>query len=337
MTGWTATATAASAGVFSLGEGPLWDAPRDRLLWVDVNVGTVHEGRLDGDDVVQTGARHYDRTVGAVVCSAAGDLLVAGAQTLITQTLITQTLISETLITAAGGGPRIIPAGARRRLNDGACDPAGAFLVGTMALDGSRGGDALVRVERDGTVTVLDDDLTLSNGLAWNPDGTLLYSIDSIPGVVWVRSYDAASSATGPRREWLRITDGLPDGMCVDAEGHLWIAIWGAGQVRRYTPDGRLAGIVEVPAPHPTSVAFAGADLDLLLITTATAELGADRLAAYPQSGRLFLARVGVTGLPVTPWAGPASVTPGTGPTPVTPGEGPTPVTPGAGPIPGET
>lgn len=288
MTGWTATA--ASAGVFGLGEGPLWDAPRERLLWVDVNAGTVHEGRLDGDDVVPTGARHYDRTVGAVVCSAAGDLLVAGAQT---------------LITAPGSGPRIVPAGARRRLNDGGCDPAGAFLVGTMALDGARGGDALVRVERDGTVTVLDDDLTLSNGLAWSPDGALLYSIDSIPGVVWVRSYDAATGVTGPRREWLRITDGLPDGMCVDAEGHLWIAIWGTGQVRRYTPAGRLAGTIEVPAPHTTSVAFAGADLDLLLITTATAQLGADRLAAYPQSGRLFRARVGVTGLPVTPWAGP--------------------------------
>jgi sugar lactone lactonase YvrE len=260
------------------------------VLWVDVNAGTVHEGRLDGDDVVPTCARHFDRTVGAVVCSAAGDLLVAGAQT---------------LISATGSGPRIVPAGARRRLNDGACDPAGAFLVGTMALDGARGGDSLVRVERDGRITVLDDDLTLSNGLAWNPDGTLLYSIDSVPGVVWVRSYDAATGVTGPRREWLRITDGLPDGMCADAEGHLWIAIWGAGQVRRYTPDGRLAGIVEVPAPHTTSVAFVGADLDLLLITTATAELGADRLAAYPESGRLFLARVGVAGLPVTPWAGP--------------------------------
>jgi sugar lactone lactonase YvrE len=248
----------------------------------------VHEGRLDGDHVVVTGTRRWDRTVGAVVCSAAGELLVAGAQALLTD--------PET---------RVVPAGARRRLNDGACDPAGAFLVGTLALGEVQGDETLVRLERDGTLTVLDDDLNLSNGLCWSPDGTLLYSVDSVPGIVWVRSYDAATGATGPRREWLRITDGLPDGLCADADGHLWIAVWGAGEVRRFTPDARPAGVVTVPAPHTTSVAFAGPGLDRLLITTATATLGADRLAAYPMSGRLFLADTGIAGLPVTPWAGP--------------------------------
>ena len=282
------TARVASAETFLLGEGPCWDAPRDRLLWVDVDAGTVHEGRLDRDRVVVTGSQRRDRTVGAVVCSAAGELLVAGARSLLTE--------PET---------RIVPAGARRRLNDGACDPAGAFLVGTLALGDTEGEESLVRLERDGSLTVLDDDLNLSNGLAWSPDGTLFYSIDSVPGIVWVRSYDAATGATGPRREWLRITDGLPDGLCVDADGHLWIAIWGAGEVRRFTPDARPAGVVTVPAPHTTSVAFVGAALDRLLITTATAMLDAAQLAAYPMSGRLFLADVGVTGLPVTPWAGP--------------------------------
>jgi sugar lactone lactonase YvrE len=284
------TATVASAETFLLGEGPLWDAPRERLLWVDVDAGTVHEGRLDGDRVVVTGSQHRDRTVGAVVCSAAGDLLVAGAQTVHTTREV-----------------RVVPAGARRRLNDGACDPAGAFLVGTLALGDTEGQETLVRLERDGSLTVLDDDLNLSNGLCWSPDGTLLYSIDSVPGIVWVRSYDATTGATGPRREWLRITDGLPDGLCADAEGHLWIAVWGAGEVRRFTPDGRPAGVVTVPAPHTTSVAFAGPGLNRLLITTATAMLDAEQLAAYPMSGRLFLADVGVTGLSVTPWAGPIS------------------------------
>jgi sugar lactone lactonase YvrE len=281
-------AEVASTQRFMLGEGPVWDAPRDRLLWVDIDAGTVHEGRLDGDRVIVTGTRKWDRTVGAVVCSAAGELLVAGAETLLTT--------PETRIVAAGSG---------RRLNDGACDPAGAFLVGTLALDEPQGTETLVRLERDGSLTVLDDDLNLSNGLCWSPDGSLLYSIDSIPGIVWVRSYDAATGATGPRREWLRITDGLPDGLCADANGHLWIAIWGAGEVRRYTPDARPAGVVTVAAPHTTSVAFVGAGLDRLLITTATAHLDAGRLAAHPMSGRLFLADVGVAGLPVTPWAGP--------------------------------
>ena len=284
------TAAVASAETFLLGEGPFWDAPRERLLWVDVDAGRVHRGRLDGDRIVVTGSQHRDTTVGAVVCSPAGDLLVAGAQALLTTP---QT--------------RIVPAGARRRLNDGACDPAGNFLVGTLALGGPPGAETLVRHERNGSLTVLDDDLNLSNGLAWSPDGTLFYSIDSVPGIVWIRSHDAASGAVGPRREWLRITDGLPDGLCVDADGHLWIAVWGAGEVRRFTPDARPAGVVTVPAPHTTSVAFVGSGLDRLLITTATAMLGADKLAAYPMSGRLFLADVGVAGLPVTPWAGPTS------------------------------
>ncbi|MEU8230731.1 SMP-30/gluconolactonase/LRE family protein [Actinoplanes sp. NPDC048967] len=282
------TAEVASTQSFMLGEGPVWDAPRDRLLWVDIDAGTVHEGRLDGDRVIVTGTQKRDRTVGAVVCSAAGELLVAGAETLLTT--------PPTRVVAAGSG---------RRLNDGACDPAGAFLVGTLALGDTEGEETLVRLERDGSLTVLDDDLNLSNGLCWSPDGSLLYSIDSVPGIVWVRSYDAATGVTGPRREWLRITDGLPDGLCADADGHLWIAIWGAGEVRRFTPDARPAGVVTVAAPHTTSVAFVGAGLDRLLITTATAHLDAGQLAAYPMSGRLFLADVGVTGLPVTPWAGP--------------------------------
>jgi sugar lactone lactonase YvrE len=283
-------AVVASAAAYSLGEGPLWDAPRRRVFWVDIDAGTVHEGHLDGDRVVHTRSRTVDRTVGAVVCSAGGELLVAGAQSVAT--------ISgdhETVLLAPGS---------QRRLNDGACDPAGRFLVGTLPFGDARGHETLVRLEADGSVTVLDHDLSLSNGLAFSPDGTLLYSIDSRPGVVWVRAYDPVTGATGPRREWLRVTDGLPDGLCVDAEGHLWIAVWGAGEVRRHTPDGRLAGVVEVAAPHTTSVAFVGDRLDRLLITTATAELTAEQLTAWPDSGRLFLADVGVTGLPVTAWAG---------------------------------
>jgi sugar lactone lactonase YvrE len=286
------SARVASVDVFGLAEGPLWDPPRRRVLWVDVDAGTVYAGELGGGQVLVRRSWQLDRTVGAVVCSASGDLLVAGARALIT-------------VTEAGSvtGPAIM-AEPTRRLNDGGCDPAGNFLVGTLALDGARGHEILVRIERDQTVTVLDEDLTLSNGLAWSAHGTLLYSVDSVPGIVWIRSYDAVTGASGPRREWLRVTDGIPDGICLDADGYLWVAIWGAGQVRRYAPDGQLAGIVDVPAPHTSSVAFVGDDRDQLLITTATADLPAEQLAAFPDSGRLFLADVGVTGIPVTPWSG---------------------------------
>ena len=151
---------------------------------------------------------------------------------------------------------------------------------------------------------MLDDDLGLSNGLGWSPDQRTMYSVDSKPGTVWARPYDAVTGEVGPRRSLIEIRDGTPDGMCVDTEGHLWVAIWGGSQVRRYTPDGVLAGIVEVASPNVTCPVFAGPDLDVMVITSATQDLEPDLLAASPDAGKLFVAHVGQRGLPATPWAG---------------------------------
>ena len=134
---------------------------------------------------------------------------------------------------------------------------------------------------------MLDDDLTLSNGLAWTADGLAMYSIDTMRRVVFARPYDPVTGEVGRRAEWLTFANGLPDGMCLDAEEHLWIAMWGLGQVHRYTPDGELVAIVEVPAPHTSSVAFAGAELDTLVVTTATQDL-TDCSAPSSALGRLF-------------------------------------------------
>jgi sugar lactone lactonase YvrE len=270
----------AAPEVHTLAEGPLWDGPRNRLLWVDIKAGAVHIGALDGDRVVRTDSLVVGGTAGAVVSGRTGELLVAGTETL--------------LVVGAEGevtpGPRVLPAGSGRRLNDGACDPDGVFLVGSMAFDERPGGEVLVRVTADRTVTIIDDGLSLSNGLAWSPDGSLFYSIDTTPKVIYVRSDD------GPRREFLR-PEVAPDGMCADAEGYLWVACYGAAEVRRYAPDGTQTGVVEVGAPNVTCPAFVGPKLDRLLITTARSD-------GDPDSGRLFLADVGAVGLPVTPWAG---------------------------------
>lgn len=291
------TARPATADTHLLAEGPVWDPERQRVLWVDVDAGHVLEGRLvtDGDTVSVTCTRRHQMngTAGAVVSAADGTLLVAGQQTL-------------TIIAPDGErwpGPRIVPAGTRSRLNDGGCDPAGRFLVGSMALDDRTGADVLARIEDDQRITLLDDDLTLSNGLAWSPGGEF-YSVDSVPGIVWVRGYDAATGVVGERREFLRVIDAIPDGLCVDADGNLWLAIWGAGQVRCYSPGGEQLATVTVAAPHTSSIAFAGPDLDTLLITTAQSDLSAQQLADFPDSGRLFSVRVGTTGLPATPWSG---------------------------------
>ncbi len=277
----------AGAGVYRLGEGPVWDPDRERLLWVDILSGLVLAGRLDtgAGTVTVTETWSFDDLACAVAVSAGGDLLIAERAAL-------------TVIRAGGTrhAPAHLPLPPVSRLNDGAVDPQGRFLVGSMATDDRRGSEMLVRIDGDRS-TVLDDDLTLSNGLAWSPAGDRFYNIDSVPGVIYGRDYP-----DGPRRQLFHVTDGLPDGLCVDAAGNLWIAIWGRGRVECRTPDGELLTTVEVDAPHPTSVAFAGPGLDVLVITTATEELSPAQLARHPDSGRLFTARVGVTGLRTPYW-----------------------------------
>lgn len=273
----------ASDQAYFLGEGPVWDAARERLLWVDIVAGDVHEGRLHADGTIEhTGTWSFEESVGAVAVAETGDLLVAERRTL-------------THVRPDGRRTRIarvLPEEHPGRLNDGAVDPAGRFLVGSL------GGDREVLVRySNGGCTVIDDDLTLSNGLAWSPDGSRFYSVDTDTRTVFARDYP-----DGAREVLFRLADGHPDGLCVDAAGDLWLAVWGGGRVEHRSPAGELLGTVEVDAPHTSSVAFAGPDLDILVITTAAQDLSPADLAAHPDSGHLFTARVGATGLPTPYW-----------------------------------
>jgi sugar lactone lactonase YvrE len=291
----TIDAVPVTTEAYQLAEGPVWDADRERVLWVDIPAGRVHEGVFAHGAVIATGQHEFPATVGAVVPAPDGTLLVAAHDRLVRlggadrQTL---------------GSPRL-PAGKNSRFNDGGCDPAGRFLIGSMALDDRRGEEVLYRLEIDGTVSEVDNDLSLSNGLCWSPDGSKLYSIDTTPGTVWIRDYDATDGSTGPRRTFLQLPDVSPDGMCADVDGNLWIAIFGAGQVRCHSPAGVRLATVMVAAPNTSSVAFIGRELDTLLITTGRDGLSAAQLAEFPDSGKLFTADVGARGLPTTPWRGP--------------------------------
>jgi len=273
-----------------LSEGPVWDGIRDRILWVDIMSGTVHAGRLSPDGTIRAEERYdFPDTAGAVAVAATGELVVAGRHR----------LYFRSVDGAVRAGPELI-AGQDRRFNDGKPDPRGRFVVGTL---GPGGGELLMRVDGD-RVSVLDDDLTLSNGLAWSTDGSRFYSIDTWSKRIHVREYDATTGATGRRELFAEFEHGSPDGMTTDAEDHLWVAMWGEGCVLRISPGGRIVARVDVPAPHTTCAQFAGPDLDTLVITTATEHLSAEQLRANPLSGRLFTVRPGVRGNPPYLWNG---------------------------------
>jgi sugar lactone lactonase YvrE len=279
---------------FLLAEGPFWDAPRDRLLWVDIQQGLVVSGALRSDGTIwELGRTRFPGTVGAVAPSVAGDLLVAAADRI--------------LVHCADGtvrqGPIVIEQPEGRRLNDGKPDPAGHFLVGTLRLDGASATEELVMIG-GGTAIRVDSDLSLSNGLAWSADGTVFYSVDTQRRLIYQRPWRPGTGPTGPREVFVKLDDGYPDGICLDAQQHLWVTVWGLGQVHRYAPDGALKDVLPVPAAHTSSVAFAGPQLDTLVITTATQDLTAAQREQYPLSGRLFTVRVEVPGFPQPLWSG---------------------------------
>lgn len=284
-------AVAVTEPIHVLAEGPVWDAPRRRILWVDIPQGLVVEGRLDGDRLVLETQHDFESYVGAVAVAEDGALLVAETRGL--TRLAADGTRSTTPIDAVGPGDRI---------NDVLIDAAGRILVGTLSLTKDHRSQRLLQIS-DGT-TVLDDDLGLANGMAFSPDGSLLYSVDSVPGTVWVRPYDQATGTPGARELLLDLSDVTPDGLTIDEHGRLWIAIWGSGEVRCYSPAGTLVETIDVPAPHTSSVAFVGDDLNRLLITTARDELTAAQLEELPLSGSLFLAQPGCRGLPTYAWSG---------------------------------
>lgn len=273
-----------------LAEGPVWDPFRGRILWVDILAGDVYVGRFAHGGAIDIDEKvPFPDTVGAVAVSAAGEWLVAGTRRLYTRGV-------DGGITA---GPELIDVD-DRRFNDGKPDPAGRFVVGTKGP----GDELLLQVDPDGIGVVLDDDLGLSNGLGWTGDGRTLYSIDTLRRRIHVRAYDPATGATGVRRVFAEFTQGYPDGMTVDSEDHLWVALWGEGRVVRISPAGDIVGTVDVPAPHTSCPVFAGPELDTLIITTATEGMSPDDLAAYPLSGRLFTVRTGHRGIHPNLWAG---------------------------------
>ncbi len=276
------------AAAADLGEGALWHPREEVLYWVDINGCALHiyDPRTGENRTLPTGAR-----IGTVVPVEGGDVLVA-----------LQTGIHRMDIRSGKLSPVVNPINDPYvRFNDGKCDPSGRFWVGTFHMGGKKGGCALYRLDGDGSLHTMLEGVSISNGIVWTADETTMFYIDTPTNCVQAFDYDAASGNISNGRVAFRIpaSEGDPDGMSIDADGNLWIAMWGGGSVNCYDPaDGRLLRQVIVAAPHSTSCAFGGADMQTLYITSARSGLSGSDLAANPHSGDLFASKLNVSGIP---------------------------------------
>jgi len=268
-----------------LGEGPVWDVEHQVLVWVDI----VAKKILTTDPTNGiTGSVSTPTEVGAVALVDSGGFAAA---------------FTDGLYLGDGIGPwrqlaAIDDSDGTVRMNDGKCDPGGAFVGGTMARDGRATTAALYRIKCSGETQRLLGGLSISNGIDWTDDGATMYHIDTPTRRVMAYDYDRTVSELGGGRSVVEIPEahGFPDGMTVDSEGCLWVALWGGRAVHRYTPDGCLDAVIELPVTNVTACAFGGQDLDTLFITTASVGVEEEKLSAEPLAGALFSVAVGVSG-----------------------------------------
>jgi len=190
----------------------------------------------------------------------------------------------------------------RIRMNDGGCDPQGRFYCGTMAYAETPGAGTLYRLDPDGSVHVTLRDVTISNGLQWNRVGDTVFYADTPTDRVDSFDFDPASGAFTSRRTFTEISGGgHPDGMAIDEEDGLWVALWGGSAVHRYDRAGRLSLIVDLPVSNVTACTFGGPDLRTLFITTSRQGL---EPADQPDAGAVFRYEAGVRGAPQHAFAG---------------------------------
>ncbi len=264
------------------GEGPIWDPLVGCLRWVDMLRGDVLTLAADGS---------VDRLRVATVASAVrprrgGGLVVAVERGF--------------ALIDADGSIRTLPQiwdDPTVRMNDGACDPQGRFYCGSMAYDEAPGRGSLYRLDPDDSATVVLTGLTISNGLAWTSSGLEALYVDTPTRCIDVLAFDPDAGTFRERRVLAKIDadHGMPDGIALDEDGAVWVALWEGGAVHRYLPDGSLDAVLELPVRNVTACALANGDL--FITTSAQGD-------SSPAAGAVFRAAVGVGGAPIGSFAG---------------------------------
>ncbi|MGP2491212.1 SMP-30/gluconolactonase/LRE family protein [Mesorhizobium sp. PUT5] len=289
MTGTIVTHLAASR--CRLGEGPLWIAEREELVFVDIlkrEVLTWHATR-------GLARRAMDRRVTCIVLDRDGGFVVAAERGLCR-------MVPETGALVGMGLDTISPEGTLT--NDGKCDRQGRLVFGSKDLaEADRIGRKL---SYDGKKVTDFGPIGIFNGPAFSPAGDRIYFADTPTQVIETATYDPETGAVGKPEPFVRLKkgEGYPDGMTVDAEGCLWNARWDGWAIARYAADGTLLQEIAMPVSRPTSLAFGGERLETLFVTSAQQGTEDGPIAAEPQAGDLFACRPGARGLSETPFGG---------------------------------
>ncbi|EHR61862.1 SMP-30/gluconolactonase/LRE family protein [Saccharomonospora cyanea] len=272
------------------GEGPVWDSGVARLRWVDMLRGDVLGWAPGEADISRV---HVSRVAAAVRPRSRGGLVVAVERGF---ALTDPDTGDVTTLSPLWSDESV-------RMNDGGCDRQGRFYCGSMAYDEAPGRGGLYRLDPDGTTRTVLTGVTISNGIVWSAEGDTVYYVDSPTQRIDAFDFDPDTAGFSERRTVVEIPPelGMPDGLALDADGGLWVALWGGGAVHRYTTDGTLDEVIEVGPRQVTSCAFGGADLTDLYITTSRQGVPDDE---QPDAGALFRCRPGVRGLPAPTFAG---------------------------------
>jgi sugar lactone lactonase YvrE len=268
-----------------LGEGSIWHPTEKVLYWIDIDNGQLFTFNPKSGKENKYG---LGQKVGTVVPIDTGGVMVA-----LKDGIYSFNLKNQQLKLLVSPEKEL----ADNRFNDGKCDPAGRFWVGSM---GPRYKASLYRITSSGTCNKMLDSVSTSNGLVWTADKKTMYYVDTNTGAVRAFDFDNSTGDISNPRVVIKFPQGIgyPDGMSIDSEGMLWIAHWGGYCIGRWNPaSGKMIAKVDVPAPNVTSCAFGGRNLDVLYITTASTGMSDSDLRKYPDSGKLFTAKPGVKGV----------------------------------------
>jgi sugar lactone lactonase YvrE len=279
-----------------LGEGPVWDEREERICWVDIEKHEIHSCTGDGQDhrVINTSG-----PVGAVALHSEAKLVAALEQgfALIDLTDGSKEWICNPVEEVPGN-----------RFNDGKCDPSGRFWAGTMNTQGVKEAGNLYALERDNNVSLKLKGVSVSNGMAWSPDGNYFYFIDTTTREVAAFDFDLASGDISNQRTIVRIPPemGKPDGMTIDTEGMLWVALWDGWSISRWDPfTGDLLCRIMLPVARITSCTFGGKDLRDIYVTSASLGLTDLQKKEQPLAGSIFVLReTPFQGLPARTFGG---------------------------------